>query len=262
MGLGDDVMFLGEASHLHKQIGKKITPVYGKGWSPLFENIDFLSESGGVTLNARDTNQKSDYHVNYYVQSKSNTLVGTRLNFMPYSPKRFAIPLTQEEEEYADETLKGISKFAVVNPDYKSSFFSNNKNWGFKKYQRVVDELAKDITIVRVNPGGEYKEPGLKNAINIYCPDIRKQIALWKRAKFGLTFDGLMVHVLSGYKIPVVNIMGGLLTSYIISYPGNINLEYRHPASPCGATFDCPHCKDANQAITVEQVYQACQKLL
>lgn len=262
MGLGDDVMFLGEASHLHKQTGNKITPVYGKGWSPLFNNVDFLSKSGGITLNARDTNRKSDYHIDYYVQGKQHTVAGQQLNFRPYSPKRFAIPLTEQEQQYADEVLKDIPQFVVVNPDYKDSFFSHNKNWGFEKYQKVVNLLSKDINVVRVRPGGAYREPKLENAINIDCSDVRKQIAIWSRAKFGLTFDGLMVHVLSGYNIPVVNIMGGLLTSYILNYKGNINLEYRHPASPCGATYDCPHCREGNLAITIESVYQACQKLL
>lgn len=262
MGLGDDVIFLGEANHLHQQTGKNITPLYGSGWSVLFDNVNFISKSGGVTLNARDTNQSSQYHVDYYVQSKKQSLTGVQLQLRPYQPKRFAIPLTDEENQYADEVLKDINQFVVVNPDYKSSFFSQNKNWGFEKYQQVVDKLSKDITVIRVKPGGKFTEPNLNNAINIDCKDIRKQIAVWSRAKFGLTFDGLMVHVLSGYNIPVVNIMGGLISPNIVSYPGNINLYYNHPDTPCGATYDCPHCREANLNITVDQVYQACQKLL
>ena len=39
MGLGDDLLFLGEAEQLHKKTGRKIRPLYGSGWSPLFENV-------------------------------------------------------------------------------------------------------------------------------------------------------------------------------------------------------------------------------
>ena len=34
MGLGDDLLFLGEAERIHKQTGKKIQPMYGyTGWN-------------------------------------------------------------------------------------------------------------------------------------------------------------------------------------------------------------------------------------
>lgn len=262
MGLGDDIMFLGEAESLYKKIGKKITPVYGSGWSALFENVEFLTKTGGVTLNARDSKQKSDYHVDYYVKNKRQTILGEKLEFFNYKPKRFAVRLTNEEKNSAKEIVKDLGEFMVINPDYKSAFFTSNKDWGFEKYQKVVDEISKYINVVRIKPGGKYTEPDLKNAINISCPDLRQQIAIWSLAKFGLSYDGLMVHVLSGFNIPVVNIMGGLVSPDVMSYPNNINLYYEHHMTPCGSTFDCAHCYQANQYITVDKVLEACQKFL
>ena len=38
MGLGDDIMFLGEAEDIYKKTGKKIKPLYGNGLNSLYDN--------------------------------------------------------------------------------------------------------------------------------------------------------------------------------------------------------------------------------
>lgn len=264
MGLGDDLLFLGEAEDLYKRTGKKITPIYGNGWSSLFNNVEFLTEKGGITLNARDTPGPSDYKVNYYVRTKEDTLLGQRLDFRHYKPKRFKVRVTEDELKYANKIKSdyNLNKFMIINPDYKSTFFSKNKNWGFKKYQEVANALKDDVTLVRLKPGGKYTEPYLENVINIDSPNLRNSIAIASMAHCGLSYDGLMVHILSGFSIPVVNIQGGLVDETIMKYEGNINLSYPHPKTPCGSTYDCQHCADANNSITVEQVIEACRKLL
>ena len=78
----------------------------------------------------------------------------------------------------------------------------------------------------------------------------------------GLTYDGFVTHVLSGFNIPVVNIQGGFVDEKTMSYDGNINLYYDHFESPCGNTFPCKHCDEANEYITVDMVIDACKKLL
>ena len=264
MGLGDDILFLGEAEKLHKKTGRKIRPLYGNGWSPMFENVSFLTQKGGLTLNARDTTGISDHHINYYVGNKEMTIMGDRLRFRHYKPKKFKVRLTKSEIENADSISKeyNLEKFMIINPDYKSTFFSKNKNWGFKKYQIVADALRDEVQLVRLKPGGQYHEPDLKNVLNIDSPNLRNSISVASRAHCGLSYDGLMVHILSGFNIPVVNIQGGLVSPNIMSYEGNINLYYDNPNTPCGATYDCKHCKDANESITTEQVIEACRKLL
>ena len=67
---------------------------------------------------------------------------------------------------------------------------------------------------------------------------------------------------MSGFNIPVVNIMGGLIDEKTMSYEGNINLFYDHPMTPCGSTWDCNHCDEANEYITTDMVIEACKKLL
>ena len=82
------------------------------------------------------------------------------------------------------------------------------------------------------------------------------------RAKLGITYHGFVTHVLAGYHVPVVDIQGGITDASIVSYDNHITLGYEHPRTPCGATYPCTHCDEANEYITVDMVYEACKKLL
>ena len=125
MGLGDDIIFLGEAERIHKETGKTIVPLYYSKWNPLYDNVEFISKNvtkNSLTVNARDTDKPSDIHVDYYVKGRENTILGEKLVFRPYKPKRFKLRLTEEEYKIADEKLKDVPKeFMVVNPDCKKT---------------------------------------------------------------------------------------------------------------------------------------------
>lgn len=265
MGLGDDLIFLGKAEEIYKQTGKKITPVYGNGWSPLFDNIEFLTKTGGIKVNSRDTHLKSDYHIDYYEESKEKNQYGTRIKYRPFKPTPFKLRHSQFEIEFAQKILDKYnitSPFCIINPDYKSSFFSNNKNWGFHKYQQLVYKLSPYISIVRLHPGELYKEPPLKYAINIESQDLRIATVIMSKAKFGVTYDGLLQHVCAGFNIPCVVIQGGLINETIMSYSMHLYHSYDHELTPCGAMYNCDHCKEANESITVDQVFQSCMRII
>lgn len=278
MGWGDDIIFLGKAKEVHEKTGKKIVPVYGPNGnlSPMFELVEFLSakkDKNSITVNSRDTDQISDVHIDYWVAGKEKTPLGERLISRDFTPSRFALPLSQREEEKAEEILDilKLNEFCIINPDYKSKFFSENKNWGFYKYQELTNRLSGNINIVRIKPkDNSYNEPNLENAINLNLMDyldetyseIRICLAILKRSKFGVTFDGLMHHVLSGYNIPCVVIHGGLISKSSLAYSGNKYHQYDHPLTPCGSMYKCAHCKEANDSITVDEVFESCMNVL
>lgn len=264
MGLGDDMMFLGEAENIHKKTGMKVLPVGGSGWSVLFEQVDFIVSKPGIgviSVNRRDGVEGSQSPVKYYIQKQTND----KLHFRKYKPKKFKLRFSKKELAAAEALLKehGVGEnWIVVNPDYKSSFFSENKNWGFKKFQELTNRLAEQYQVVRFLPGTEYQEPLLDNAINIQVPDIRLNLACLSFSKLGVTFDGLYVHVLAGMDIPCVNIMGGLIHPDVMSYEGNVDLYYKHSDTPCGKKVLCNHCIEGNKSITVDDVYAACLQLI
>jgi len=264
MGFGDDLMFLGEAEKIHKKTGMKVRPVGGSGWSVLFDNVDFLTKTEGIgviSVNRRDDASGAQSPVKYYIDKQTDS----KVKFRDYKPKRFKLKFSDRERNQAEQILrlhKVNKNWIVVNPDYKNTFFNENKNWGFDKFQQLVDRLSEHIQVVRFLPGGNFQEPELRNAINIEVPDIRLNLACLESSKLGVSFDGLYIHVLSGMNIPCVNIMGGLLHPNVMSSEGNVNLYYEHPDTPCGMKILCSHCEEANGSITVDQVYDACMSLL
>ncbi len=269
MGLGDDIIFLGKAEEAYKETGKKIVPLYHAGWNAIYDNVEFITEvkdENSLTMNARDTDQPSDIHVDYYTKGKEKTILGERMIWRSFKPSRFKVRLTDEEIEVASKLIP--DNFVLINPDYKSTFFSTNKNWGFEKYQELANRLSKDIPVVRVKPAGKYSkrssytEPYLKNAVNLKGGNLRQAIAVMSKAKFGVTSHGFITHVLSGFDIPVVDIQGGHTDTDSMYYENNIIMGYDHPKTPCGAKYPCTHCDEANEYITVDMVYEACKKLL
>lgn len=262
MGMGDDIMFLGEAERIHEQTGKSIRPVAGSGWSPFFKGIPWLKKDGEISVNARDTREKSDIHVDYYEDRRERN----RIVWRDYQPKPFRVKLTHEEVDYAHIALhnRGVKgRFFIINPDYKSSFFGNNKNWGFDKYQELANRLSDHVQMVRILPGGQYKEPKLKNVVNIKSEDVRKSVAIMSFASYAVGYDGFTNHIMGGYGIPMVVICGGLVNGKdTVGYRTGTYINYEHPQTPCGATVDCSHCNEANEAITVDMVYEKCLELL
>jgi len=265
MGMGDDIMFLGEAELIHKRTGKTIKPMHGSGWSPFFNKIPWLSRDGEISVNARDTNHKTDIHVDYYEKRRERTEFGERLVFRDYKPKPFRVRLSNDEMDNADRILSDHNikdRFFVINPDYKNTFYCENKNWGFEKYQDLATRLSKHIEVVRIMPGGLYKEPELAHTTNIVSEKIMPSVALMSKAHAAVGYDGLMNHIMAGYQIPMVVICGGLVDDSLIGYETGTYIKYEHPQTPCGSTYDCPHCEEANKSITVDMVYEECLKLL
>ena len=119
-----------------------------------------------------------------------------------------------------------IEDYKLINPDYKDSFYSSNKNWGFNKYQELTTMLSKDYHVVRIQPGGKYKEPPLKDATNIKSEDVRKSVAIMSLASGAVGYDGLMNHVTAGFKIPMVVICGGLVDESIVGYETSEYIKY------------------------------------
>lgn len=271
MGLGDDLLFLGEAERIHKQTGKKIQPMYGyTGWNDwnglMLNNVDFLTKeptADSVSLNMSDTHKKTDYHVDYYCEG----VINRSIKMKHYMPKNFKLRFSTEQMDKANKLVKKYkipNTFCAINPDYKTKAFGRNKDWGFEKYQELTNRLVKDIPVVRISPGLEnkYSSTPLQNAIDFPEVDYMTSFAILSKAKFGISFMGFFVHVFGGFKIPCVVIHGGISHESIMNYENNINFSYDHPETPCGRMFDCQHCSDGNKSISINMVYDACQKLI
>jgi hypothetical protein len=237
----------------------------------MFENVDFITtklDDNSISINARDVDKSlglSEIHIDYYVKKKIKTSKGERLIWNDdYKPKVYKMPFSKEEEWAAERfnrwITKDISKSIIVNPDAKHTFFNKNKMWGFDKWQELTTRLSKDYQIVRIMPGSEYKHPFLQDAYNIKSPNLRRSLCFMSKAMMGVTFNGLLEHLWGGYDVPCIRICGDFISSKHMGYPTTHSVALDE--SPCGATYECEHCKKANKKITVDMVYEACIETL
>ncbi len=276
MGLGDDMLFLGEAEKIHKETGKKVFPVNYRR-SAIFENVDFLTfDRNEEHVKVNVTNQpptclrdgeKVDYHIPYYVKEEVHTKNGMHFIWNEdYKPVPFKLKFSQEELRSRDRREKHMpapwSEYIVVNPDVKNSFFKGNKNWGFDNWQKLTTKLHEaGHLVVRFKPSGAgYDEPMLKNCANILEVPLRIALAIKSKVKLGVTFDGLLSHVWAGAEVPCVRICGGFMSSKTLHYDNNLSLALNN--NPIGKCYPSQDIIEANKKITVDMVYDACMKQL
>lgn len=120
------------------------------------------------------------------------------------------IYLTDEEKNPVVNTDKPL---CVLNIGY-NLMFGNSRNWGWSKFQYLVNTLKDKITFVQVGShGGGYYHFPLQNCINLLDRSpLRYTFSLLNQAKFVLTHNSGTYHMASfegGSERTVIGIFGG-----------------------------------------------------
>ena len=241
MGMGDDMMYLGEAYRIHQQTGKKIAPQkdghirpinYRK--QPAFKNIDWI-DLQGVPVEQRP-NGKRWYH-----------------DVDSYEPKPAPIQLDSNEDGWAQNIKKQYGEYVLVNPDAKvNAHHANNKHWPWKHWHTLVKELRDaGYTVIRSKPQGHAE---LDGAINIVT-EVRDFFALVKHANWVITTDGLAHHTAAAFDVPCTVIWGHCTSPKHLGYKNQKDIITDLPGAPCYTIHkDCELCQQAMQKITPKQV--------
>jgi len=248
MGYGDDIMITARCKRLKKENPDyDIVIVKGKieAWSPIYENNPNIKRF----KEARRKIIRCQIRPRPYIHSMTST------NFIwkKHKPKPGEIFLTNEEKKFSTEKLQYLSDIVYIEPNVKGTVSANNKDWGFKKWQSVVDAFP-NITFVQAG------EPTSKilNGVHFFkTPTIREALALLKNAKIFLGSDGALHHASAAFKIPAIVIFGGFVSPQQTGYDIHTNFYIDDPESPCGSKSSCNHCRRCMEQITVEQVIKA-----
>lgn len=121
------------------------------------------------------------------------------------------IYLTDDERRHIIDT-KG-KKLCVVNDGY-NIMFGNSRNWGWSKFQHVVNSLHDKIVFVQVGScGGGYYHYPLQNCINLIDKiPLRSLFTLLNQADFVLTHNSGLYHMAAfegGSDRTVIGLFGG-----------------------------------------------------
>jgi ADP-heptose:LPS heptosyltransferase len=157
-------------------------------------------------------------------------------------------------------TLPVQKPFIVIEPNIAwQRQVNNNKDWGDGKYEQLGKILiVRGHTVVQfIHGNSRRKIPG---AVHISTPKFHQAAAIMSSAKLIIAPEGANHHAAAALNIPSVIVWGGFSPPQTMGYENQIKLT--GGATACGHTFNCPHCREAMNKISVDDVYQAAVSLL
>ena len=150
------------------------------------------------------------------------------------------IYFSREESRKIDEIRENLSdKYIVIEPISKENYTVNRK-YCFKKWQKVVDILSKDIDIIQVGIRGS---PVLKNVTDLTGKtNFKEAVGVIKYAKMLLSTEGGLTHASTAVDTSALVIITGYQEPKMVCYPQNININIASHG-PCGYKTPCKECE-------------------
>jgi ADP-heptose:LPS heptosyltransferase len=266
MGLGDDLMWLGEAAKVHEQNPDAVI-TDGREMSPMWKHHDWIVKPDYQGSRRLIRVPRKPGGERWYIKR----FAGGRIEYKNYNPTPAPYVFDEKEINKAVEILRnhGIENnttFVIINPDTKNTTLSSNKDWGFDKWQQLTNMLSPHVKVVRVKPGGpvndvsghvQYKQKLLDNAINIMEDDVRVSFAIMSGSQAIITSEGGLHHFAAAINKPAFVLYGGAIHPDQTGYDerNQTYYVYNDPKTPCGMQSKCEHCRRAMAAIKPQMIY-------
>ncbi|MCF8063552.1 MAG: hypothetical protein K9M82_13630 [Deltaproteobacteria bacterium] len=278
MGLGGYILWTPVAREYYRAFGRRVyftNRVFGRLQFPrkvdrsaLFTNNPYIVPDGAGEV---DELRLDNREANYW-----NRVTRNRIDYKPgghaveiacaaygiHDPEiRCELFLTEPELQAGRSVLADLGPYVAVEPHTKDSF-TVNKQWGFERWQAVVDRLrAEGVSLLQVGEAGKQILEGVKDATGRF--GIRETGAVLRQASLLLTPEGGLMHLANAVGTRCVVVYGGYVSPGLTGYPENINLYASVDCAPCGLRRACLHerriCMDR---ITVDQVVDGALQLL
>lgn len=248
MGLGDEIMAMGEAEALYEVTGRPVAicdqhnrPRRHIVW---INNPAVSSTLGsGVDIIINCPGKRS------YINRWRHSPRRTEFN-IDHRARAGKICLTADEVCNARELSPG-GLFVIIEPAIRASFRSSrNKNWGIERWAEVVRNFPISVYQFDIGDG----TPLMEGVGVIHSNDFRISAGVVESAMLVLTIDGGMHHIAASMGTPAVVVFGGFCDPKITGYDFHSNFYSGIEGSPCGRYDSCPHCKESMAQITPEQV--------
>ena len=130
--------------------------------------------------------------------------------------------LSEDEKKWLNQVEQEFNyrgKFWLINSGHKNDY--PLKQWGFERWQELVDLLKNKIQFVQIGElGDNHIHKPLKGAFNLLGKtDLRQLIRLSYHAEGGVSHVSLLHHLMAAWKKPCVTIAGGREPRRWESYP-------------------------------------------
>lgn len=247
MGFGDELMATGQARLMQARDPRPVA-VRGKDgrarWHPIFDGNPRLSRTGAGDV--QWLNNWPGYRP--YIERFD----ATRFVFREWECPRGELYLSAAEKAVGERYPGRL----IIQPLVKMPTASLNKDWGFSRWQRVVDARP-DLPWTQLGPTGTRL---LRGASLIATPDFRSAAAILARSRGYVGVEGGMHHAAAAFRLPAVVVFGGFVSPAQTGYPDHRNLYAG--GQPCGMRKPCAHCRKAMAAITPEMVLEQVESIV
>ncbi len=178
--------------------------------------------------------------------------------------------LRRDEVQQADRVLceNGLKpgQYLCLEPG-KPPASGMNKEWFWERWQEFADRLSeefkkqgKDWKIVQT---GREKEPALRGVVVLGgSVDFRGAGRILEQSRGLICYEGGLVHLAQAMRVKAVVLMSGFMVSGLMDYPDHEVLYRTMECSGCGFLIPCPIDRECMKRITVEDVFQACLRLI
>lgn len=265
MGLGDDLMWLGEAARVHKH-NKDAVIHDGRELSEMWNGHDWIVAPDYNGPKKKMLVPRKPNGNRWYIDGWAPG----RIIYKNYKPIPAPYRIATSELNEAARILKhhGITpgeKFVVINPDTKNTTLASNKDWGFKKWQALADLLAPHIKVLRIKPSSPvndvsghvaYDKKHINNAVNVQVDNVRIAFAMMAGSACIVTSEGGVHHFAAAINKPAFVLYGGVIHPDQTGYDDRDQTYYvyDHPDTPCGSQVECSHCREAMDMIDPKMI--------
>jgi len=152
---------------------------------------------------------------------------------------------------------KSNKKYFVVAPIGKISFSANRKEWGFEKFQALVNMIKKktEYSVVQIGSANDKLLEGVTDKRGL---PIRESASVIKNSAGFIGLEGGLMHLAKAVNKDSVIIYGGFINPEISQYENNLNIVNLIECSPCFTSEKpltyCDSMKCMNE-ITVDYVF-------
>ncbi len=250
MGLGDQIMATGMARGA-KDRGKRVA--FGDGTKIIWDHYSEQIFRGNP--NIAPPGSENDPDIEWGPFYRGNRLYNTQVgDKWEWNHEFKAIPgelyFSPDEDRFADNLGKGFIIVEPNVPDFKS--VADNKRWPIERYRKVARYLRKGGYYVHQFAHGAHRLPDIPQMMS---PSFRHAARILKNAALYIGPEGGLHHACAAVGTPAVVLFGGFIPPSVTGYDFHTNLT--GGAEACGSLHNCEHCKEAMEAISVDEVHQA-----
>lgn len=261
VGLGDELMAVGEAAALSHSTGRKVAigrDLRSLVHSPMELHCPWVVQRGEDVSNVELLRNYEGHRP--YIDYQSS-VGGRQVTVSSHRPRPGRLFFSDEENDASYGIMTGLEKSTLVAPHVKGSFSGPNKGWPPGHWRKLVRMLAGlGHQVVQISPP---KTPEIKGVHGSIKVPVRLALASMRWAACVVTTEGLLHHAAAGIALPAVVLWGERTDPNVLGYAGQQHLVNRIDGRWCGSTRRvCDHCTRAMEGITPGWVVAAVEDAL